>query len=798
VSLPVEQRLAGVLAECERLRGENQQLRERLGLPLAEAAAQSTNSSGKFSSTVATVTSKSGPDEKVNLFRSLFRGREDVYAARWEGRNGKTGYSPAYQKTWSNSFQKKPDEPKEYFPLTDQVIHDHLTGKLTAGVYPLLTDETCWFLAADFDKTTWQDDVRAFLQTCADWNIPAALEQSRSGRGGHVWIFFEAPLPASLARKLGAAILTRTMERRHQLGLDSYDRFFPSQDTMPKGGFGNLIALPLQHLPRSHGNSVFLATDFNPHPDQWVFLSSIRRMSFAKIETLVRDAERTGEIIGVRSSVTDDDSNEDPWTLPPSRKRRDQPIPGPLPTSVNIIRSNLVYVEKEGLPSTMLNRLHRLAAFQNPEFYRAQAMRLSTFGKPRVIRCAEEFPRHIALPRGCLNEITAFFKSYNVAIQLDDQRFVGNPIEVKFHGQLRSEQQTAAQTMLAHDDGILCATTAFGKTVVAAWLIAARKVNTLVLVHRRQLLDQWRERLAAFLNLPIKSIGQIGGGRRRAGGIIDAAVIQSLNRKLVVDDLVANYGHVIVDECHHLSSVSFEQVLRQVKARYITGLTATPQRKDGHHPIIVMQCGPIRYRVDAKAQALARPFKHLVIPRPTNFRMPPTTEKPEMHELYAALAGNKARNDLICVDLLRVVKGGRSPILLTERTSQIDEFAGRLNSLVKHVVVLKGGMGAKQRRAIAEQLAAIPNDQERVLLATGRYTGEGFDDARLDTLFLAMPISWRGTLQQYVGRLHRRYDSKREVIVYDYVDGCVPVLSAMYSKRVRGYEAVGYQIKDGD
>jgi superfamily II DNA or RNA helicase len=567
---------------------------------------------------------------------------------------------------------------------------------------------------------------------------------------------------------------------------------------MPKGGFGNLIALPLQHLPRSHGNSVFLATDFNPHPDQWVFLSSIRRMSFAKIETLVRDAERTGEIIGVRSSVTDDDSNEDPWTLPPSRKRRDQPIPGPLPTSVNIIRSNLVYVEKEGLPSTMLNRLHRLAAFQNPEFYRAQAMRLSTFGKPRVIRCAEEFPRHIALPRGCLNEITAFFKSYNVAIQLDDQRFVGNPIEVKFHGQLRSEQQTAAQTMLAHDDGILCATTAFGKTVVAAWLIAARKVNTLVLVHRRQLLDQWRERLAAFLNLPIKSIGQIGGGRRRAGGIIDAAVIQSLNRKLVVDDLVANYGHVIVDECHHLSSVSFEQVLRQVKARYITGLTATPQRKDGHHPIIVMQCGPIRYRVDAKAQALARPFKHLVIPRPTNFRMPPTTEKPEMHELYAALAGNKARNDLICVDLLRVVKGGRSPILLTERTSQIDEFAGRLNSLVKHVVVLKGGMGAKQRRAIAEQLAAIPNDQERVLLATGRYTGEGFDDARLDTLFLAMPISWRGTLQQYVGRLHRRYDSKREVIVYDYVDGCVPVLSAMYSKRVRGYEAVGYQIKDGD
>jgi len=789
-------RLADALAECERLRQENYDLRKRLELPLVESATQSTASTFEFNSTVAVVTSKSSPDEKVKLFRSLFRGREDVYAARWEGRSGKTGYSPAHRKIWSNSFQKRPDEPKEYFPLTDQVIHDHLTGKLTAGVYPLLSNETCWFLAADFDKTTWQDDVRAFLQTCADWNIPAVPERSRSGRGGHVWIFFDAALPAGLARKLGAAILTRTMERRHQLGLDSYDRFFPSQDTMPKGGFGNLIALPLQHLPRSHGNSVFLANDFNPHSDQWAFLSCIRRMSFAEIGALVRDAERSDEIIGVRRSITDDDSNEDPWTLPPSRKKKDQPIPGPLPPTVKIVRSNLIYVEKEGLPSALLNRLHRLAAFQNPEFYRAQAMRLSTFGKPRVIRCAEEFPRHIALPRGCLDEITAFFKSHNVAVQLDDQRFAGTPIEVKFHGQLRPEQQAAANAMLTSDDGILSATTAFGKTVIAAWLIAERKVNTLILVHRRQLLDQWRERLAAFLNLPIKSIGQIGGGRRRASGMIDVGVIQSLNRKQVVDDIVANYGHIIVDECHHLSAVSFEQVLRQVKARYITGLTATPQRKDGHHPIIMMQCGPIRHRVDAKAQALARPFKHLVIPRPTNFRLPPTTEKPEMHELYAALAVNRGRNNLIYVDLLRAIKAGRSPILLTERTSQVDEFAGRLNGLVKHVVVLKGGMGVKQRRGVAEQLAAIPNAEARVLLATGRYIGEGFDDARLDTLFLAMPISSRGTLQQYVGRLHRLHDSKREVIVYDYVDGCVPVLSSMYSKRVRGYEAVGYSIQD--
>lgn len=791
-STPMEQKLADALAECDRLREENRQLRDRLGMPTEKKPAQP--NSAPSTTGASAINSKSSPDEKVKLFRSLFRGRDDVYAVRWEGRNnGKAGYSPACRRVWGVPHT---EQPKEYFPLTNQVIHDHLTGTLTAGVYPLLTDETCWFLAVDFDKTTWLEDVGAFLHTCDEWQLPAVLERSRSGRGGHVWIFFEAPLPANLARKLGAAILTRTMERRHQLGLDSYDRFFPSQDTMPKGGFGNLIALPLQHLPRGHGNSVFLNADFSPHPDQWAFLAGVRRISFAEVETLVQDAARAGDLIGVRRSVTDDEPEEDPWTLPPSRRRKDEAVVGPLPEKVRVIRGNLVFVEKDGLPSAMLNRLHRLAAFQNPEFYRAQAMRLSTFGKPRVISCAEEFPKHVALPRGCLGEITALLESHKIVVELDDQRFAGQPIDVTFHGQLRVDQQAAADAMLADDDGILSATTAFGKTVVAAWMIAARKVNALVLVHRRQLLDQWRERLAAFLNVPIKSIGQIGGGRRNVTGIIDVAVIQSLNRKQVVDDVVANYGHVIVDECHHLSAVSFEQVLRQVKARYITGLTATPQRKDGHHPIIIMQCGPIRHRVNAKEQARVRPFKHVVIPRPTNFRLPPSTAKPEMHALYAMLAENKARNDFICIDLVRAIKAGRSPIVLTERTSQLDDFAARLNGLVKHLVVLKGGMGIKQRRAIAEQLTSIHDGEERVLLATGRYIGEGFDDARLDTLFLAMPISWRGTLQQYVGRLHRLHDSKREVIVYDYVDGCVPVLSAMYSKRVRGYEAVGYQIQD--
>jgi hypothetical protein len=446
---------------------------------------------------------------------------------------------------------------------------------------------------------------------------------------------------------MGAAILTRTMEQRHQVGLDSYDRMFPNQDTMPKGGFGNLIALPLQRVPRTSGNSVFLSDNFQTHEDQWAYLASVQRMGVERICTIVDEAESAGNIIGVRLSLSDGDEDEDPWLLPPSRKKKEGPIQQPLPARVQVTISNLAYIENADLPSAMLNRLMRLAAFQNPEFYRAQAMRLSTFGKPRVIRCAEEFSRHLGLPRGCLQDAIELLQSHQVKVDLDDERFNGLPLDVSFHGELRPEQQKAADALLTHDTGILSATTAFGKTVVAAWMIAARKVNTLVLVHRRQLLDQWRERLSVFLNLPIKSIGQIGGGRKKQTGLIDVAVIQSLSRKHVVDDLVAGYGQVIVDECHHLSAFSFEQVLRQVKARYVLGLTATPMRKDGHHPIILMQCGPIRYRVNARDQAASRPFEQVVIPRFTNFRMPALVQKPEIHEIYAALTHDKARNDLI-------------------------------------------------------------------------------------------------------------------------------------------------------
>ncbi|OPX83617.1 MAG: Type III restriction enzyme, res subunit [Pelotomaculum sp. PtaB.Bin104] len=798
--------LQKALDDCAWLREENARLKMLLNLPVEKekhlALSINLEPGVQVAAVTGAITSNSPVESKIAFFRSLFKGREDVYPVRWEGKDGKFGYSPACANEWKRKVCRKPVvkcagcEQRKLLSVTDQVIHDHLAGKRTIGVYPLLHDETCWFIAADFDKKTWQEDSAAFLATCGEMGISAALERSRSGNGGHIWIFFSSPVAASLARKLGSTILTRTMERRHQIGFDSYDRFFPNQDTMPKGGFGNLIALPLQRIPRNSGNSLFLDQDFKPHEDQWLFLSTLKKVEAGEAEAIVHKVKRTGSIIGIRKSVIDGQEDEEPWILPPSGKIVDTPILGPIPEKVRIVQSNMIFIEKHSLPPAMINRLVRIAALQNPEFYKAQAMRLPTFGKPRVIACAEDYPRYIGLPRGCLDEVLEMMTEYKINVELEDERFVGNPIDVIFKGELNPLQQAAATALLSNENGILSATTAFGKTVVAAWLIAARKVNTLVLVHRRQLMDQWQERLAAFLDVPPKSIGQVGGGKDKRTGIIDIGIIQSLRRKSGVKDLVAEYGQVIVDECHHLSAFSFEQVLKQVRARYVCGLTATPVRKDGHHPIIMMQCGPIRFWVDAKKLAASRPFECIIIPRCTNFGMSSETSNPGIQEIYAALIVDENRNDIIFDDLLLALEAGRSPLMLTERTEHVDYFAKRLKGFARNVIALRGGMGKKQRKAIADQIASIPDNEERVLISTGRYIGEGFDDARLDTLFLIMPISWRGTLQQYAGRLHRLHDHKRIVQIYDYVDVNVPMLMRMYEKRLKGYNAIGYRVQE--
>ena len=757
----------------------------------------------------APVTNQSPPAAKISLFRSLFRGREDVYPRRFESRKtGRAGYQPACANDWARGLCDKPRVKcadclnRRLLPVTDEVIRQHLSGmddrgrEFVMGLYPMLADETCCLLALDLDGEGWQEDAKALEETYQRLGLPVALERSRSGKGGHLWLFFAEPVPASMARNVGSHILTETMEGRPEIGLASYDRLFPNQDTLPKGGFGNLIALPLQKKPRTAGNSVFLDEQFQPYKDQWAFLCSVRKIQRAQAEALAREAERRGRITGVRLAFSEEDEDL-PWTAPPSRRRKELPIAGPLPKTLELVLGDQIYIAKEHLPPGLRNRLLRLAAFQNPEFYRAQARRLPTFGKPRIIHCAEDGPKHLALPRGCLGETQELLSSLGIEPALRDERFVGTPIKVRFHGELRPEQQLAANAMAAHDIGVLAATTAFGKTVVAAWLIAQRGVNCLVLVHRQQLLEQWVERLASFLDLPAKSIGRLGGGRKNLSGQIDVALMQSLVRKGVVRDCVGAYGHLIVDECHHLPAVSFELVARRAKARYVAGLSASVARKDGHHPIIFMQCGPVRYRVSARQQAAQRPFTHHVLVRPTNFRATETESadsRVEFQKLTGALMQAPARNQMICGDVIAAVKAGRFPLLLTERTEHLRLLAEELAKTIPHVITLQGGMGRKAIRAATASLAQVPVEEGCVLLATGRYIGEGFDEPRLDTLFLTLPISWRGTIAQYVGRLHRLHEGKREVQVYDYADLNVPMLARMFDRRCAGYESAGYTL----
>lgn len=790
--------LRGRLAALDRERSE---IAEQLG------ALERTQTEQARQPTSAGVTMASSTAAKIALFRSLFRGREDVLPRRWENRKTqKAGYAPMCRNEWVRGVCGKPQVkcgecPNQAFiPIGDDLLYSHLAGKASGsssdfamGVYPMLPDETCWFLAADFDKKSWMQDVAAFRDSARARGIPIAIERSRSGNGAHAWIFFAQPVPATDARRLGALLVTATMHRCPDVGFDSYDRFFPSQDTMPAGGFGNLIALPLQARPREMGNSVFLDDDFRPYEDQWAYLSTIGRLLQSELTSIVAEATAVGQVIGVRLPSTEED--DEPWIAMPSRRSKELPIEGELPASVEVVLGNQVYIDRTKLPPALVNRIIRLAAFQNPEFYAAQAMRLPTFGKPRIISCAELFSKHIALPRGCLEDLLGLLRGTDIAVELREERQKGQPITTRFLGELTPEQEKAAAALLPHETGVLAATTAFGKTVVAAKMITARGCNTLVLVHRRQLLDQWVARLRTFLDLPPDELGVFRGGRKRPTGHIDIAVMQSLVRKGIVSDLVADYGHVIVDECHHLSAIGFEAIAREVKARYVLGLSATVTRKDGHHPIIFMQCGPIRHRVDARKQAALRPFDHKVVFRQTDFRLARSNpdEKPAIQELYAKLAQDPTRNDLIFGDILSVLEAGRTPVVITERKDHLEGLADRLSKFAKNVIVLRGGMTSRQMRAATEALASVPANAERVLVATGRYLGEGFDDARLDTLFLTMPISWRGILAQYAGRLHRLHAAKRDVVIYDYIDGHEPMLAKMAAKREAGYRSLGYR-----
>jgi len=762
----------------------------------------------------ATVTQQSSSKDKVNLFRDLFKGRDDLYPKRFvNSKTGKSGYSPVCSNEWKPTVCEKPRikcgdcQSRSFLPVSDQVITNHLAGNdnsrnqladFVIGVYPLMQDERSWFLAVDFDKASWQLDVSAFVAACKDNGVPYSIEISRSGKGAHVWMFFSSPVFAIEARKLGSYLLTQAMDKHPELGFEFYDRLFPNQDTLPKGGFGNLIALPLQKKPRDQGNSVFVDDNFVAYSDQWAYLSTIKRIASTELNHLIQRAEQQNRILGVKLPIDEEDG--EPWKIAPSRKIKENSINESLPKSVNIVLGNQLFIDNSNLPPALQSKIIRLAAFQNPEFYKNQAMRLSTFGKPRIISCAEYYSQHIALPRGCQDELLSLLGGLKIKPVIQDERHSGNKIpDLQFIGQLTDEQTHAANKLLEHDIGTLSATTAFGKTVVALHILAKRQVNTLIIVHRRQLLDQWLERIEMFLNLTQKQVGKIGGGKNKPTGIIDVAIMQSLTKNKTVDDVVANYGQIIFDECHHLSAVSFESVAKACKAKYVLGLSATLTRKDGHHPIIFMQCGPVRHQVSAIQQALARPFDHYVTQRQTAFIMPEITNtgsQASIHDIYQALVVNMQRNQFILEDIKQALAEGRSPIVLTERREHVLLLADQIKTFAKNVLVMQGGMGVRQRKQLLEAMQSIPDDEERIIIATGRYLGEGFDDARLDTLFLVMPVSWKGTLSQYVGRLHRLHHAKTEVRIYDYVDSNVPMLDKMSEKRKAGYKCLGYTMID--
>ena len=771
------------------LRTENARL-----LALLRAHGIESNSPPPLALTVnsGTELAKLSTDEKVALFRSLFRGRTDVFPIRWESKtSGKSGYSPACANEWQPGICEKPRIKcsdcgnRRLIPLSDAVIFDHLTGERTVGVYPLLSDDTCYFLAVDFDEAEWREDVQAFVQSCAELGVPVALEISRSGKGAHAWIFFGSNVPAREARRLGTAIITYTCARTRQLKLTSYDRLFPNQDTLPKGGFGNLIVLPLQKKLRENGWSVFVNAALRPYSDQWSFLASIRPMPPHDIEPITLRA--SGGVHSLDVNFIDEEDLKEPWKHAILAAKK---LTGTMPTVLSVTLGNFVYFEKAQLPQPLANRLIRLAAFQNPEFYKAQAMRLSVWDKPRVIGCAENYPNHIALPRGCLEAAQTLLRDNGIRCDLRDERFVGDAIDITFIGTLRLDQEAAVSAMLHHDTGVLSAPTAFGKTIVAAALIARRGVNTLVLVHRTELLKQWQARLQSFLSLGKGGLGTIGGGKAKPTGKIDIALMQSLSRQNEINPLVENYGQVIVDECHHIGAVSFDAILKRVKAKYVLGLTATPIRRDGQQPIIFMQCGPIRYTV-AKPESAPQDMEVVARTLDTQIDLPPHAG---IQDVFHQLVNDAIRTAAIATEIELAYRQGRKVLVLTERIAHLEAISVALSGMDFVPFVLHGRMSMKQREALITALYALQPDSPRILLATGKLVGEGFDHPALNTLVLAMPISWKGTLQQYAGRLHRDHVTKTDVRIIDFVDSGHPALLRMWEKRQRGYRAMGYRI----
>ncbi len=792
--------------------------------PIIQIPGSGSNSS--YESTSVKVTHFSSAQEKIALYRSLFRGRTDVYAFRWQNsKTGKSGYSPVCRNKWIEGKCNMKQVAcaacpyREPAVLDDSTVFNHLLGndplyRDVIGLYPLLSGNSCFFLAMDFDEKSWRTDCLHVRSVCTQQAIPLSVEISRSGNGAHLWFFFSEPLAAAKIRQFAFSLLQYTMSEYHELPFSSFDRVFPNQDTMPKGGYGNLIALPLQGRAVKQGHSVFVDGQFIPYPDQWEYLSSCVKITEKQLDAYLREINK--DVLSFSSAL------QQPTDIFPDRQKTRFFIPAKyispssntgnqlllstdFSKSVLINLSNAVRLTKDGISERALGMLKRLAVFQNPEFYQAEKLRLPTWNKPRYIDCSEETETQLCLPRGCLEAAIRLIKSTDASITITDERQKGIPVHVTFTGELKPDQQEALDSLFAFDNGVLSAGTGFGKTVTAAALIARRNVNTLILVHTHTLLSQWKKALKKFLSY---DAGSVGGGKEKLSGEIDIAVMQSLfetpditagslpvTDKMSVKPVVQKYGMILVDECHHISAFSFERILKTAAAKYVYGLTATPFRRDGHQPIIFMQCGPVRYTADVKKQARELGFARHLIPRFSPFQpFVPEAASMTLAGYYKAVCENEERNTLILTDIEHAVTEGRTPLVLSERVSHITGLAEKLKQDGRNVILITGQGTAKEKKQTLEALSAVPETVPLVVLATGRYAGEGFDSPRLDTLFLTMPVSWKGTVTQYCGRLHRPFKNKTEVQIYDYVDFRIPPFEHMYQKRLKEYAALGYTL----
>lgn len=740
--------------------------------------------------------------EKLKVYLSLFKGREDVCAKRWVSRKtGSTGYSPFCQNEWVEGVCGKKNKVKctkcqnqNFYKYDEDVLRKHLRGEEVLGLYPLDKDDMCYLIVMDFDKGKWQDEIKIVSEVCDEANIPYYIERSRSGEGGHIWFFFRERIKASKARKFASVILDKAMEKDSHISFDSYDRLIPSQDFMNKDGFGNLIALPFQKFPREKGNSVFVDEKFDMIDDQWALLSIIRKIHESEIE----------QYISLNSKKV---NTEESMSRAVDVSKLD------FPEELTIVLRNGIVIKKKGLSSKGIVFFRRMASYLNPEFYSKQAMRMSTYNTPRMTVVYEENESLLILPIGLMSKIIDQLAELKIPVNIIDEQESDVSIDVNFNGKLREEQKVAFENLVKYDNGVLSATTGFGKTVLGACLIAEKITSTLIIVHTKELALQWMDRLEEFLDIKYevepqftktgrikktKLIGQLGGGKKQLTGKIDIALVQSLiNTDKTVKKLVNDYGMVIVDECHHAASPQYRQVLSQLRCKFIYGLTATPIRKDGHYRIIFMYCGPIRYKVDAKKKALERNFEHYVVPRFTSCRKPLYQEEKDWHisDQMKHVCENNVRNNLIVSDVDRVIEDGRNPIILTERSSHIEIIKSLMIDKPYEVIELSGRLKTKDRKIALQRIRNKAKDEKVVIIATGKLVGEGFDVPWLDTLFLGMPIAWKGTIAQYAGRLHREAEGKNEVCVYDYVDVHMSRMANMYSKRLSAYKNVGYKIK---